>query len=370
MTARPIVLDGQASSCYFRTTVDDPNRKALVQICEPCNEKCAHCFVSATKAGSYMPLSQITNQLIPQLVEARVTRVTLTGGEPKMHPALIEITRAFSDAGMGVGICTNATLWTDQDIAEIVEIGGVHMNVSLDGFSEDSHGKFRGHREGFLITTETVRRFGAAGILQGLLCTPNNLAEDEEYRALCEFARDNGATYVLMNPLGEMGRGEKSAKKLRRPDDHMRIIEQMTAPIAASGELEVYNVRFPNDDKPLAGCVAGTIFYVFTQGEVAVCPYLVFAARTSASQHPDTDFIVGNVWEHTDIAKRLDDYDFHQRFRVGNNSSCTSCALESKCGKGCPAAVVASGRRIGQVDTEQCPVVPDSSRVLKLVEVS
>jgi radical SAM protein with 4Fe4S-binding SPASM domain len=150
----------------------------------------------------------------------------------------------------------------------------------------------------------------------------------------------------------------------------MRIIEQMTAPIAASGELEVYNVRFPNDDKPLAGCVAGTIFYVFTQGEVAVCPYLVFAARTSASQHPDTDFIVGNVWEHTDIAKRLDDYDFHQRFRVGNNSSCTSCALESKCGKGCPAAVVASGRRIGQVDTEQCPVVPDSSRVLKLVEVS
>jgi radical SAM protein with 4Fe4S-binding SPASM domain len=368
--ARPIVLPGQASSCYFRTTVEDGERKALIQICEPCNEKCAHCFVSATKHGSYMPLSQITNRLIPQLVEARVTRITLTGGEPKMHPALLQIVRAFTDAGMKVGICTNATLWTDQDIAELVEIGGIHMNVSLDGFSEDSHGKFRGHREGFQITVDTVKRFAAAGILQGLLCTPNNLAEDREYRELCEFAAAQGADYVLMNPLGEMGRGEKSAKKLRRPDETMRTIEEMVRPLHESGAVEVYAVRFPNEDKPLAGCEAGTIIYVFTAGEVAVCPYLVFAARTAASQHPDTDFIVGNVWEHDDIAARLDAYRFHERFRVGNNSSCASCALESKCGKGCPAAVVASGRRIGQVDTEQCPVVPDSSRVLKLVEVS
>lgn len=44
MTARPIITGGQAASCYFRTTVDHPNRKALVQICEPCNALCAHCF--------------------------------------------------------------------------------------------------------------------------------------------------------------------------------------------------------------------------------------------------------------------------------------------------------------------------------------
>ncbi|MET9360406.1 radical SAM protein [Streptomyces sp. NPDC006632] len=367
---RPIVLPGQASSCYFRTTVDDPYRKALIQICEPCNEKCAHCFVSATKRGDYMPLADIENKLLPQLIEARVNRITLTGGEPFMHPALIEIVRLFRAADMKVGICTNATIVTDQHIADLVEIGDVHMNVSLDGFSPDSHGKFRGRPEGFAETVETVQRFGRAGILQGLLCTPNNLAEDAEYRQLCEFARDNGATYVLMNPLGEMGRGENSAKKLRRPDHHMVDIEEMTRPLAESGELEVYNVRFPNEDKPLAGCEAGTIIYVFTKGEVAVCPYLVFAARTKVSQHPDTDFIVGNVWTDTDVAARLDAYKFHERFRVGNNTSCTSCSLESKCGKGCPAAVVAAGRRVGQVDTEQCPVVPDSSRVLTLVEVS
>lgn len=36
----------------------------------------------------------------------------------------------------------------------------------------------------------------------------------EEYRRLCEFARENGARYVLLNPLGSMGRGVKSQRRL------------------------------------------------------------------------------------------------------------------------------------------------------------
>ncbi|MGI8817273.1 MAG: hypothetical protein ACR2G2_18865 [Pseudonocardia sp.] len=30
--------------------------------------------------------------------------------------------------------------------------------------------------------------------------------------------------------------------------------------------------------------------------------------------------------------------------------------MNSGCGKGCPAAVVAAGGRVGDVDAEQCPV--------------
>ncbi|MCI3277670.1 radical SAM protein [Streptomyces cylindrosporus] len=368
LTARPIISQQQAASCYFRTTVEAPYRKALIQICEPCNEKCAHCFVSATKRGTYMRLEDIRDRLIPQLAEACATRITLTGGEPFLHADLLGIVREFRSAGMSVGICTNATLVTDHQIDVLAELD-VHMNVSLDGFSHGSHDKFRGHPGGFEETTETVRRFGRAGILQGLLCTPNNLAEDEEYARLCAFARDQGADYVLMNPLGPMGRGENSERKLRRPDDRMRHIRDITLPFADEG-LDMVHIRFPNDDKPLSNCEAGRIIYVFTQGEVTVCPYLVFAARTKASQHPDTDFVVGNAWTDDDIAARLDAYNFHERWQVGANNSCGSCAMSSACGKGCPAAVVAAGHRIGEVDSELCPVVPTTSRVLPLIEVS
>jgi radical SAM protein with 4Fe4S-binding SPASM domain len=370
MTARPIITRERAASCYFRTTVDSPHRKALVQICEPCNEKCRHCFVSATGRGAYMPLEAVRDRLIPQLAESRVTRVTVTGGEPFMHADLIQIVAEFRAAGMGVGVCTNATMPTRHQIQRLAELGA-HMNVSLDGFSPDSHGVFRGRREGFQETVDTVEAFAGAGILQGLLCTPNNLAEDEEYARLCEFAKEHGAKYVLMNPLGQMGRGaSKAAQRLRRPDAHMRHIQELVTPFAGD-DLDVTLIRFPNDGKPLAGCEAGTIIYVFTDGGVAICPYLVFAARTAVSRHPPTDFLVGNVWEHTDIAARLDAYGrFSDRWALGANPTCGGCSMSAACGKGCPAAVVAAGERIGAVDTEQCPVVPERSRPLPVVGLS
>ena len=86
MSARNITRTGQASSCYFRTTADGGTRKALVQIDERCNLHCAHCFVSATRVGQSMPYDDITSLLIPRLKACRVERVTLTGGEPTIHP--------------------------------------------------------------------------------------------------------------------------------------------------------------------------------------------------------------------------------------------------------------------------------------------
>ena len=366
MTVRPIAVDEQATSCYFRTTVDLPERKALVQINEDCNLRCAHCFVSATKRGKRMPLHEIVKKVVPRLAAARVRRVTLTGGEPTIHPDFLAIVHAFRDADMDVGICTNATTLDDATIAELRAIGGVHVNVSLDGFAAASHGRFRGDRASFDITVATVRKLAAVRLLQGLLCTPNTLARNEEYDQLCRFAREHGARYVLLNPLGSMGRGVKSQSKLAKSTLHMQEIFQLTAPFDGP-DLDVAHIRFPNTDaKPLAGCEAGTIIYVFTPGEVTVCPYLVFAARTPISQHPDTDFIVGNIFTDRDIAQRLDNYRFHDRFQVGANPTCTSCALESRCGKGCPAAVVASGGRIGDVDTELCPVTTECHRLLPL----
>ncbi len=39
-TTRRLIAAGQAASCYFRTSVPDGQRKALVQITERCNLQC------------------------------------------------------------------------------------------------------------------------------------------------------------------------------------------------------------------------------------------------------------------------------------------------------------------------------------------
>ena len=276
---RRIISEGQATSCYFRTSVDHPNRKALVQITEWCNLHCAHCFVSAGRHGHVMPLAEIKNVLIPRLLECRVISVTVTGGEPFAHQDIIQIVTLLREHGLEVSICTNATLISDEQMNTLANLGGVLCNVSLDGFTPESHGKFRGDRGSFETTVSTVRMLARHNLLKGLLVTPSNLAEVSEYAELCKFAVQNGATYVLMNPLSRMGRGTASTERLAAPDEMMRQIKAVTDPF--SDQIQLTHIRFPNDkQEPLASCEAGNIVYIFTRGELTVCPYLVFAART------------------------------------------------------------------------------------------
>ena len=355
MSLRRIAPEGVASACYFRSSAIAPERKALVQITERCNLHCAHCFVSAGREGIDMEVSRIEAELLSQLAEARVGRLTLTGGEPFAHPDLLEITTLARGVGMAVTICTNATLIEPETMDELKALGGVKLNVSLDGFSAQSHGKFRGAPQSFDQTVETTRALGERGLLKGVLVTPNRLATVEEYERLCEFARECGAEYVLMNPLSSMGRGVGGIRRLGASENFMRTLEAETAGFDDE-DLELVRIRFPNEDKPLSACEAGTIIYVFAGGEVTVCPYLVFAARTPQSRHDAAEFIVGNVFEHTDIASRLDSYRLHERVTVRSDPTCGSCGMADSCGRGCPAAVIAAGGSLGDRDREQCPV--------------
>jgi radical SAM protein with 4Fe4S-binding SPASM domain len=190
----------------------------------------------------------------------------------------------------------------------------------------------------------TTRKIAEAGLLQGLLSTPNALTKVEEFAHLCEFAVEVGAEYVLMNPLSRFGRGVKSQKRLAADEGSMRAIRAVTDRFREQG-LDLALIRFPNDSKPLGGCEAGKLIYVFADGATAVCPYLVFAARTPDSRYSDTEFLVGNILDQ-DVTSALDAYDLYARF-PGKDRKCSSCALDPMYGKGCPAAVVARGHHIG-----------------------
>ena len=161
--------------------------------------------------------------------------------------------------------------------------------------------------------------------------------------------------YMLLNPLSSFGRGIRN-HRLAVDQQRMRGIRARLELASGQSSPERVFIRFPNTSKPLTGCIAGDLLYVFVNGDVTVCPYLVFATENPGAKHLPDEFIVGNLFNDADIVDRIEDYDFHSRYRVGNNNTCASCSQEARCGKGCPAAVIASGGRIGDLDAEVCPV--------------
>lgn len=354
-TARSIINKDIASSCFFRSSVSPPDRKAVIRITDVCNARCVHCFISADNRGEAMSLKNFRDFVLPRLKQSRVSRVTLTGGEPFLHPNILEIIQLLTDSGISTGVCTNATEISEKQILTLSTNNKVHINVSLHGFTPESHDKFMGKKGAFDICIKTIEQLSKYNLVQGLLVTPNAFADVEEYEKLCEFAIKNKAKYVLLNPLSSMGRGYDTIKKYAASKEKLQSIKERIQKF--SDRIQLVYIRFPNENLPLGSCEAGNIFYVFVNGDVTICAYLVFAANTPVSQYNPKEFIVGNIFQDADIAQKLEDYQLPNGDKIGQNVQCNNCDKNTICGKGCPSAVIYTGKKIGDIDAEVCPQI-------------
>lgn len=336
-------------TCYFRTTAEYPYRKCLIQLTQRCNLHCEHCFVKAENDGDEICYEKFENKVIPWLVQNQVSKVTLTGGEPFVYSRLRDVIKALYRQKIAVSICTNATLVTSKFLDKIESCNEIHFNVSLDGFSPMSHGRFRGNQSSKLFDRiiNNISLLGDRGVLNGVLITPNKYSSLDEYIRICEFAKQCGAKYVLMNPLSQFGRGEDNIG-LAYDTQQMQALKDITEKYNSNG-LEMVYVRFPNfEKKPLSKCVAGQIMYIFTDGKITYCPYMVFAARDSSSLYDENEFIVGNVFDD-DCKMQLSNYEFPVKY----TAVCKQCNNKS-CQKGCYASKIAQGKRLTE-EEELCP---------------
>ena len=65
----------------------------------------------------------------------------------------------------------------------------------------------------------------------------------------------------------------------------------------SDSKFETVFIRFPNSNRiPLNKCPAGDIMYIFTNGDIAYCPYMVFAAKNSSGIYDYQHFVMGNIF--------------------------------------------------------------------------
>ena len=113
----------------------------------------------------------------------------------------------------------------------------------------------------------------------------------------------------------------------------------------------MYLLRIPkeNSEDNLSDCNC-EITYIFTNGDVAVCPYMVFACENEEAKYKREDFLYGNILNKDfDLLKEMNEYklpDYIQN--VNNKKECQGC------GKGCKAIKIAHGLLINDCDIEMC----------------
>ena len=336
MRQEKIYNNSSEANCFFRSALVPPDLKIMIQVTERCNMQCKHCFLSATSEGCDLLYSDFRNKIIQQLINSNVKKVTLTGGEPLLHPFIIDIIRALYSANIETCLCTNGLLITENLLRELSTLR-VHFNISLDGVSEYSYIPFRkldNNTRQLDTILQNIMLVGSYGMLNGILTTPNKLIRKEEYLLICDFAIKSGAKYLLMNPLSPFGRG-RYANNLALETDEMLAIQELLdnhmKNTHNNKSFELVYIRFPGrHHKKTASCPAGLIPYIFINGDVAICPYLVFAAENNDNQYSKSDFIIGNILSNNfNLINKINEYkELHSFCHYGSKENLGCAAMK------------------------------------------
>ena len=115
-----------------------PLSEIYLYLAGTCNLRCRHCWIDpgfGTEAQRFLPWSEL-RRIFVEARELGLRAVKLTGGEPLMHPEILEILRGLREMGLKLRMESNGTLIGDRQAEVLRETGYRHRD-----FARRAHGR-------------------------------------------------------------------------------------------------------------------------------------------------------------------------------------------------------------------------------------
>lgn len=121
------------------------NKKLHIHLTNKCNLRCPHCYMSS----GFEEENELTTEEVFTLIKnfkniAGGKFVDITGGEPTIRKDFFEIVEFADSIGMEVDVYTNGTNWREEDIKRFSKIKNRNVQISVDGFNEETNSMIRG----------------------------------------------------------------------------------------------------------------------------------------------------------------------------------------------------------------------------------
>ncbi len=185
---------------------------------EGCNCKCRHCWITPKyEIGGkgkwpYISLA-LFKKIIEQGLRLGLSSVKLTGGEPLIHPDILEILTYVKETGLNLIVETNGLACTPEIAAAIKRCANAFVSVSLDGAVPDTHNWVRGVDNAYDGALEGIRNLVKADIRPQIIMSlvKRNKDQIEELVKLAEKLNASSVKFNLVAPL--MDRGSQLAEQ-------------------------------------------------------------------------------------------------------------------------------------------------------------
>jgi MoaA/NifB/PqqE/SkfB family radical SAM enzyme len=160
-----------------------------------CNAKCDFCGFAVDRFDPKKRRTvtlQEARDVIDIAVKNHIGYLLFVGGEPLVHKDLRAMTRYAAERGIHPMVCTNGSLWTEQNMRDLASDGLSSVIMSIDSHDVAKHEKNRGLPEVCRKIKRANEFFRELGVQTTASVTASKLIDD--YDKLPAFLQELGFT--------------------------------------------------------------------------------------------------------------------------------------------------------------------------------
>ncbi len=316
-------------------------RTLMVEVTDRCDHACSHCYNRWRRPrgvdGPYADLAPLLDRILDQVV---CNDVTLTGGEPLLHPGLPGLVSLLDGRGVRASVISNGHRLDEPTCADLIDRGVALFELPLLGFRREVHDGLSGSAGAFdavLAALAHIRTHrGHAAVV--FVATRENL---DQVAGVLELAFAFGARGILLNRFNPGCTDGDAVARLMPGVDELRaclgradeVAGRLGLRVSCSVPIQPCLIDLDEFEHLRTGlCAAGTpraYTTVDAAGNVRPCNH--------------TATVLGNVWQEP-LARILDPARMGT-FLGAVPDVCDGCSRVETCQGGCRAAAeVCTGR--------------------------
>ena len=302
----------------------------FLEITSNCNKRCTYCYNDKILDSKIeMSLDNIF-KIVSELKKHNIMNVTISGGEPFLHPKIYDVLLLLEEVGIEITIISNGTCFIKENIY-ILRRFQPRLQITFDGYDSKSHDATRGKGNFDLLLNglKNARNEGFVGFVGARVNLHKyNINYVNEILDQITKLNINSINLSLLHDANNNSAFDAYLKK----DEYLLYPNAMKI-LRDSREKDEINYDFDNPD---IGCP-------FNDQENINCGIKI---SPTGDVYPcqlfhDDLFIIGNIFE--DSLDYIINGEKMNQFlkKIGNRKitieQCKLCGYKFFCGCGCPA---------------------------------
>lgn len=240
-----------------------------------CNMHCAGCW-SGTYGNKHNLTYEDMDKIITEGKALGVYLYMLTGGEPLVRKKdILRLAEEHHDVEFS--IYTNSTLIDEDFCKEVVRLGNITFQLSIEGTPETNDARRgEGHYDAVMNAMDLLKKYGI--IFGTSICYTRANVEAVTSDEFLKMITEKGARfgfYFHYMPVGNNAVPElmPTIEQRRYMIDRIRYIR------SSESDIDFFPMDFQNDGEYVGGCIAGgrNYFHINSAGDAEPCVFIHYS---------------------------------------------------------------------------------------------